>query len=222
MRKLSAISVLFLASLPLGAQQPPPPPPQTEAPAPYLEKMDIRVINVDVVVTDKKGNRVRGLTRDDFEIYENGIPKPISNFYEVESEPKPVPQPGTAAVPAKKTAAQIAEIPDNQRRRIIFYIDNLSLAPFNRNRVFKDMKKFLETAMRPGDEAMIATFNKSIKVRLPFTRDPVQVGQMLDAIMGESALGISGRSESRDAMKRIQDANTADEATAIARQYAES
>lgn len=220
MRKLSAITVLFLASLPLGAQQPPQPQPPPDTVAPYIEKLDIRVINVDVVVTDKKGNRVRGLTRDDFEIYENGIPKPISNFYEVESETKPVPQPGV--VPEKKTAAQIAEIPDNQRRRIIFYIDNLSLAPFNRNRVFKDMKKFLETAMRPGDEAMIATFNKSIKVRLPFTRDEVQVGQMLDAIMGESALGISGRSESRDTMKRIQDANSSDEAVGIARQYAES
>ena len=221
MRKTLAFPAALAIALPLFGQQPQPKPQPVDIP-PLVEKIDVRVINVDVVVTDRKGNRVTGLTKDDFLIYENGVPKPISNFYEVESEKKPAAGTGTAAATAPKSAAQIADIPDNQRRRLIFYIDNLSLAPFNRNRVFKDMKKFLETSMRPGDEAMIATFNKSIKVRLPFTRDSVQVGQTLDAIMGESALGISGRSESKDTLKRIQDAGGSDEAIGIARQYAES
>ena len=48
------------------------------------ETMDIRVVNVDVVVTDKKGKTVTGLTKDDFQLFENGVPKTISNFYEVE------------------------------------------------------------------------------------------------------------------------------------------
>ena len=229
MRKTLAFLAILATAIPLAAQQPavqqkpavqpkPTAPPKPAEGAPYVEKIDVRVISVDVIVTDKKGNRVTGLTRDDFLIYENGFPKPISNFYEVEAEKKPAA--GTPAAP--KPAVQIAEIPDNQRRRLIFYIDNLSLAPFNRNRVFKDMKKFLDTAMRPGDEAMIATFNKSIKVRLPFTRDSVQVSQTLDSIMGESGLGLSARSESRDTLKRIQDAQGADEAVGIARQYAES
>ena len=100
----------------------------------------MRVINVDVVVTDRKGNRVTGLTKDDFEIYQNGIPKPISNFYEVITEKKPAPAPAVAGAPPPRPAP-VADIPENQRRRIIFYIDNLSLAPFNRNRVFKEMKK---------------------------------------------------------------------------------
>ncbi len=226
MRKLLATFLAALFALSLAAQ-PKPQPPKTEgakpkadqAPAPFVEKIDVRVINIDVVVTDRKGKRITGLTKDDFEIYQNGLPKAISNFYEVLAEKKPAPAPGTVApAPAPKAA----DIPDNQRRRMILYIDNLSLAPFNRNRVFKEMKKFVDTAMRPGDEAMIATFNKSIKVRLPFTRDTVQVTQMLDSIMGESALGTSAISESRDTIKRIQDAQGVDEALGIARQYAES
>jgi VWFA-related protein len=231
MRKTLAFLLALAAALPLAAQQAQPQPPTPKAPAPsqqkpaelvapYIEKIDVRVISVDVIVTDKKGNRVTGLTKDDFLIYENGIPKAISNFYEVVGEKKPV-VPATSTAPAPKPTA-IADIPDNQRRRLILYIDNLSLAPFNRNRVFKDMKKFIETAMRPGDEAMIATFNKSIKVRLPFTRDAIQVQQTLDSIMGESGLGLSARSESHDTLKRIQDAQGSDEAIGIARQYAES
>jgi VWFA-related protein len=218
MRKTPAILVVLATALPIFPQQNPPPPTDLQ---PYIDKIDVRVINIDVVVTDRKGKRITGLTKDDFLLYENGVPKPVSNFYEVEAEKKEAPAPGATA-PAKPSAQAIAEMPENQRRRLIFYIDNLSLAPFNRNRVFKDMKKFVETAMRPGDEAMIATFNKSIKVRVPFTRDAVQVLQTLDVIAGESALGISNRSESRDTLKRIEDAGGPDEAVGIARQYAES
>ncbi len=35
------------------------------------------------------------------------------------------------------------------------------------------MKEFVKSSMRPVDEAMVATFNRSMKVRVPFTRDPV-------------------------------------------------
>lgn len=226
MKRLAAYIVLALASLQLAAQQPAPKPaPADQQPQPYMDRVEVRVINVDVVVTDKKGNRIRGLTKDDFEIYENGNPKPISNFYEVEGKkqaPAPVVTTNGAAPPPPPPAAVREEIPENQKRRLIFYIDNLSLAPFNRNRVFKQMKEFVATAMRPGDEALVATFNRSIKVRVPFTRDPALVQQTLDIIAGESALGTQSRSESRDVLKRIRDAQNMDEALQTARSYAES
>jgi hypothetical protein len=34
------------------------------------ETIEVRVTNIDVVVTDKSGKRVTGLTRDDFEVFE--------------------------------------------------------------------------------------------------------------------------------------------------------
>ena len=190
------------------------------------ETIDVRLINIDVVVTDKKGNPITGLKKEDFELYENGVPKSISNFYEVASEKPVVPAttdakaaPAPAPAPAPVAPEPVAE---NQRRRIIFYIDNLTLAPFNRNRVFKDMKQFAKEAMRPGiDEAMIATFNRSMKVRTPFTRDPGLIQQTLDIIAGESGLGVAGRSSQRDTLNRIKDAQDYDEALASARSYAE-
>ena len=213
--KLLAPSVVFAALFAgtLAAQQ-------AELPK-LTETIDIRVINVDVVVTDKKGKPINGLTKDDFELYENGVPKSISNFYEVEG-PKAInvsiaPQPG-----APPPAVVKEEIPENLRRRVIFYIDNLSLMPFNRNRVFKEMKEFAKNVLRPGDEAMIATFNRSMKIRMPFTRDASAIQSTLDTIAGESAMGVTNKSEARDVQKRIQDAQTYDEALATARTYAES
>ena len=213
------ISIVLMAALtagPLAAEQKNPPAAETPK---LSESIDVRVIGIDVVVTDKKGNPVTGLTKDDFQVFENGVEKPISNFYEIEGKTAAqavvVPTPGVPAPPKE-------EINEQLRRRIILYVDNLSLAPFNRNRVFKQMKDFVKDAMRPGDEAMVATYNRSLKVRAPFTRDPIQIQQTLDAIAGESALGTTNRSEFKDVTSRINDAETYEDATAMARAYAQS
>jgi len=217
-RHAVAAATLIFATAALAADTPKQKP-AAEVPK-LVESVDVHVINVDVVVTDKRGNRIHGLKKEDFEILENGVPKSISNFYEVEPAPK---QTTTAGAPASATSlAAIDQIPDNQKRRIIFYVDNLSLMPFNRNRVFKEMKEFAKTVLRPGDEAMIATFNRSMKIRAAFTRDPIQIQQTLDTLAGESALGVSGKSEHRDAESAINDAQSYDQAIGTARTYAQS
>jgi len=216
----SVLAVTLFAAT-LAAQQPKPAQPQANEVPKLTETMDIRVVNVDVVITDKKGKPVTGLTKDDFQLFENGVPKTISNFYEVEG-PKAI---NVAIVPvpgAPPPAVTREEIPENLRRRVIFYIDNLSLMPFNRNRVFKEMKEFAKNVLRPGDEAMVATFNRSMKIRMPFTRDAGAIQTTFDTIAGESAMGVSNKSEVRDVQKRIQDAQTYDEALSTARSYAES
>ncbi len=217
-RHTVAAATLILATAALAADTPKQKP-AAEVPK-LVENIDVRVINIDVVVTDKRGNRIRGLKKDDFVILENGIPKNVTNFYEVEAEPKSA-APAAAAAP-KPSLAAIEQIPDNQKRRIIFYVDNLSLMPFNRNRVFKEMKAFAKTVLRPGDEAMVATFNRSMKIRAAFTRDPIQIEQTLDTLAGESALGVSAKSERRDAESAINDAQSFDQALATARNYAQS
>ncbi|MCU1347848.1 MAG: VWFA-related Acidobacterial domain protein, partial [Acidobacteria bacterium] len=234
-RMIRSIAVVALSASTVFAQQQPAAPAATPPVAgtdlsKLSETIDVRIINVDVVVTDRKGNVVHGLKRDDFEVFENGIGKPISNFFEVEgskpvntfaevsaSAPPVTPAPATPAVPMKAS-----DIPENMHRRIIFFIDNLSLAPFNRNKVFAQMKDFIRNVMRPGDEAMIATFNRSLKVRVPFSRDTTQLIQTLDIIAGESALGVNNTSERKQAEDQIRDARSYDDALATARTYAQS
>jgi len=212
-RTIAAAALLFAVNL--SAQQP------TDVPK-LTETIDVRVIDVDVVVTDRKGNPITGLTKEAFEIYENGVLKPVSNFYEVQAAAPPaLVAASTPETPVARPSDRL-QIPESQKRRIILYIDNLSLAPFNRNRVFRDMKVFVKNAMRPGDEAMIATFNRSMKIRVPFTRDIVHVQQTLDAIAGESSFGLSNRSERRDVEERIRDARSYEEALSTARTYASS
>ena len=221
MKRTLALTLALAVAAPLFAQKK-----QAEPEQPKLvETIDVRVIDVDVVVTDRRGNPITGLKKEDFEIFENGVPKPITNFYEVEGNKArnvvadPV---ESQAAPAPAAEPLPPSVEENMKRRIIIYVDNLSLAPFNRNRVFDQMKQFVASVMRPGDEAMIATYNRSMKVRVPFTRDVAQIQSVLEGLKSESGLGIAGRSERKSAEDRIQDAQSYQEAISIARQYASS
>ena len=44
----------------------------------------VEQVTVDVVVTDKKGEPVTGLTKEDLQIYENGVAQTIVSFDAVE------------------------------------------------------------------------------------------------------------------------------------------
>jgi VWFA-related protein len=218
LKRFVAILIAVALALPGTAQRTPKEP---ESPR-LVENIDVRVINIDVVVTDRKGNFVPNLTADDFIVLENGTPKPISNFYEVMGTTTRNALGEPPAPPAITADGRKATVPESMKRRIIFYIDNLSLAPFNRNRVFAEMKKFVAETMRPGDEAMIATYNRSMKVRVPFTPDQNALISMLDGLSRESGMGVQARSERKQAEERIRDAQSYYEAVSTARSYASS
>lgn len=42
--------------------------------------IETELVNLNVVVTDRQGRRVSGLTKDDFEVYEDGAPQEIAYF----------------------------------------------------------------------------------------------------------------------------------------------
>lgn len=220
MKRTLAILMVAVLALPATAQRKKAEPEQPR----LVENIDVRIINVDVIVTDKRGNFIPNLKPEDFTILENGVPKPITNFYEVQgSVAKSVLGEAPVAPPVAATPAQgVKAVPENMKRRIIFYVDNLTLSPFNRNRVFQEMKDFVKTVMRPGDEAMIATYNRSMKVRVPFTPDPNALITMLDGLARESGLGIAAKSERRSTEDRIREATSYNDAVSMARSYAAS
>ena len=150
----------------------------------FGETINVRVVNVDVWVTDKKGNPVSGLTVDDFEIQENKRPVAITNFYEyvdrlevgleVETELEPVPDRPRrredlfTSHPGLRTSS----VPANQRLSLMLYIDHFNLTPIDRNRVFRYLRQFLRTKLSRDDRVMLVTYNRPpIKVIRPFTSD---------------------------------------------------
>src|SRR3954470_15855411 len=86
--------------------------------AQVTESIDVRVVNVDVTVMSRQGP-VRGLTRDDFEIREDGKVQTITNFYTSDET-----RPATTAVASQAPAAPAAPLDERFRRKVLVLVDN--------------------------------------------------------------------------------------------------
>ena len=65
-------------------EAPPPPPPvapkKVEGDPDYSLKVNVPLVNVDVMVTTKNGQFVPGLKKENFKILEDGVPQQVTNF----------------------------------------------------------------------------------------------------------------------------------------------
>ena len=221
---------LFAASAALPADAAPPAP----TPRPLVRNVDVTVTNIDVVVTDSKGRRVRGLTRDLFEVYEDGQLQPLTNFYAVDggkvvffgdeavpsAAPAPTPAPEAPATAAPAVPEPEAEPLPAPRTRIVIFIDNMSLQPFNRNRVLRNVQEWVRENVKDNVEAMVVTWDRSLKVRRKFTNDGREISDVLKQQEDLSTLGQTRWSERRDVIQRIDEAQSESEAFLYVRQYA--
>ena len=219
MKRLGLAAVILCWAGALAAQKTPAQAPDQKPIPPISERVEVSVTNVEVVVTDSKGNRVSGLTRDDFEVYQDGLPQKITNFYAV-SGGKVLLDDGTV-VGLDSTAAH-TELPVELKARYLLFIDNLNIQPQNRNRMFKRLEEFVQQTIGPRAEAMVVTYNRSLKVRRKFTADPSEIVAMLDEIEHETGGGTSMQGERRDALHQIDEAQSVDQALQTARSYSRS
>lgn len=157
----------------------------------FVERVDVNVINVEVFVTDKSGKRISGLTREDFEITEDGNPVEVTNFYSVNREDRIL-----RDVDSDITTAQIEgrasrrpPRPQDQQLSLLVYVDNFNIRPASRKRVLRDLEGFLEDRMWQGDNIMLATYFRTVKVIQPFTRDWTRVSGALKKISKAATYG---------------------------------
>lgn len=156
------------------------------------ESIEVSIVNVEVHVTDKQGNRVTGLRAEDFEIRENGKAQPITNFSEYVSAGSA----GTAAVEAAPGSAAVsssvkAEAPPRLRRSIVLFIEPLTLANFRAKEFFDSLRTLLRRTVEKGDQVSIVTFVRATRIRQPFTDDMASIDTTLAALEKEMT-GVEG------------------------------
>jgi VWFA-related protein len=189
----------------------------------FIESVTVNVVSVDVFVTDKKThNYVPGLTRNDFELFEDDRPLAITNFYAVvggrptggAEAPAEAP-PGTApGEPVRPT------VPEDQKLRLVVYIDDFNLKPFDRNRVMRNIRVFLDQKLHREDQVMLVTYDRSLHFRHGFTSDAALINNELVELEKISAQGVHSESDRREVLRQIDDAQSPSEAAGYARAYA--
>lgn len=144
--------------------------------AQFAERVDVAIANVDVVVTDRKGNAVRGLTREDFEVFEDGRRQAITNFAVFDRL--------HSSSASAELAGSVANAPSRPRPRVvILYIDIDDISRMSRRRFFDAVRTFMIAAVREGDVAAVLQWNVDrVRVAVPPSSDRSQLLGILNAL----------------------------------------
>ena len=219
-----ALGILGGTGAPASAQPDEAPDAKEEAES-FFDVVDVQIVNIDVRVTDKQGNPVEGLEKEDFVVLRDGEPIEVTNFYAVADRRPVTPVSEETIEPLETPEVAIAplepEIPPEHRLWLVVYVDNYNIDPIERKRVFPALRQFLARTLGPGDRAMIVTANRSLEVRQPFTDHLPSLFDTLDEIKDESGHAVIRRRELMESFRLIDDTDSASQALLHARRYAE-
>jgi VWFA-related protein len=139
------------------------------------------LIEMRVVVTDRKGQLVDNLKKEDFEIVSDGRPQTI-NFFSVERirgrSTGAAPQTGTP--PAARTP--VARTPPPPARTIVLFVDNLHLPTFSFMRVKEHLKRFVDEQLTDQDLVALVPTYGNLGALQQFMRDRKMLKNGIDKL----------------------------------------
>src|SRR5438874_1729359 len=178
-------SLLLAAMSSVQAQMPPSPIPNSASQAATI-KSEVRIVLVDVVVTQGNGKPVGGLHKEDLKVTEDGRPQTISFFEEhTGGRVSPValpPEPSDVYTnyPTIKTTDSIN----------VLLLDSLNTQATDQVYVRPQMVKYLQAALAAPTGARVAIFTLGQKLRMVrgFTADSSEsLKALVDSTSGTEA-----------------------------------
>jgi VWFA-related protein len=159
-----AILLVCAAGSVLTAGQNPPATPQTPQPT---FRLRVDYVEVDVVVTDRQGNLVRDLKKEDFQVLEDGKAQSITNFTLVDIPIERFDRPLYAASPIEP------DVKTNERpfdgRVYVMVIDDLHTRFGRTIRVKTAARQFIERRLGANDLMAVVHTSGSVENNQEFT-----------------------------------------------------
>lgn len=166
-------------------------------------KVETNRVVVDVIVTDKKGHPVHGLTANDFSLTEDGTPQKIESFAENDSTANststvPVPSaPGTSSTTYAPTAAH--------PHLVTVVMDLADNRPENLRKASDAVLKYLEKNLKANDYIAIYSIDRGLRLALPFTNDINRARASLAGIAGGNMTAAFGTNDRKAVQNQIDD-----------------
>ena len=159
------------------------------APPTVTFQVEVNYVDVDVVVTDEKGNFVSGLKREDFEVFEDGKPQKIDTFAYVEI---PVTQDNPFVLAGRPVSSdtQSNRTPFTGRLYVIV-LDDLDVAAMRTAQVKKSAKEFIDRYMGANDIAAIIHTSGRTDAAQEFTNNKALLHAAIDKFVGRRMRSIT-------------------------------
>jgi VWFA-related protein len=165
-----ALGLLSVLAQSPQAQQAPAQPPPT-APTPTF-RTSVNLVSSDVIVRNSRGQFQADLTKDDFELYEDGVKQDLTSFVLVHGGRAYTTQVAMAS-PVREGIILPPSRPQNDTagRIIIFVIDDLHLDFRDTHRVRKLFRDMAKELIHEGDLfGIVSTGTSSIAIDLTYDR----------------------------------------------------
>jgi Ca-activated chloride channel family protein len=160
MRKSATLALLLLASLSVSAQAPAHPEPQSEPSATL--KVDVKLVNVFVTVTDAHGSPIAGLTKENFVLQEDGREQKISIFDKESALPLSI------ALAVDTSLSTRHDLPLEQA----------------------SAKRFAHAILRPIDALSVYAFSETVREAVGLTSDLKRIDEGIDHIRTGAATAL--------------------------------
>ena len=179
MRTSLVLLLVLLTTLAAPAQQPPG---KNEQP-PITFRVEVNYVEIDAVVTDAQGNFVRNLTKNDFQVLEEGTPQTVENFSLVDIPLEKPDAPLFAPAPIEP------DVRSNRRefdgRIYVLVLDDLNTHFARGQRVIAAARQFIEKNFGENDVAAVVQTGGSRKGVQEFTNSRARLLRAIDVFMGQ-------------------------------------
>lgn len=163
-----AVALFSFCNCGLHAQAKPKPDKETNAPGDYVYKSTVRRVPVDVVMLDKQGKPVRGLSKKDFTVEEDKKPQTVLTFDSFDGSAPTFVPPKVPAMPPDT----FVDIPHNAERGPLYvlYYDMVNTEPDQQGYFRARLLKFIDEAP-PGVRIALFVNARGLHLMQGFTTD---------------------------------------------------
>ncbi len=148
---------------------------------PVTFRIQVDYVEVDAVVTDAQGNPVRGLTRDDFQVFEEGKPQKVELFAFVDVPITKPEQPLFSPTPIEPDVRVSGRF---EGRLYVILLDDIHTAPGRSTLVKRAATKFVRESMGANDLAAVVHLSGRTDASQDFTSSKPLLISAVDKFMG--------------------------------------
>ena len=172
-----SVPLVLIAAL---AQSPAPQQP------PVTFKVEVNYVEVDASVTDAQGHFVRGLTKDDFHVVEEGVPQKLSAFSMVDIPVERVDPPLYSSKPIP--ADVVSNRTPFEGRVFVIVIDDLNTRMDRTPRIRAAARQFVEHYVGANDVVAVVNTSGYGKAMQDFTSNRALAVKAIDGAIGNKEM----------------------------------
>ncbi len=166
-----------------------------------------RLVQVDVVVTDKAGNPITGLKPEDFTVFQDGKPQPVRAFEAHVLTPEARKTRVVPTLPAN-TYTNLPDSIQDQSWTIVLY-DQLNTPTSDQQVARQQLVKVLKTLPAGTPVALFMLGQQRLELLHGFSNDPTEITKAAERIRPQVSQMLSTNAEQKEALAQIAAASGA-------------